>query len=214
MPKVEAVKLKRHPEMSTRLLLEAAASLIAEQGYERTTLLMIGKRAGYSHGLVTQRFGSKDGLLHELVHRMTTNWLVEQINPQMDSDTGVNSVAIMLEEIQASAIRDPGLVRTLYALMFEAIRIPSLHADMVEIHRAQRQKVTDVILKAQGQGEVHADLDPVAFANLVVSALRGAAYQWLLDPNFPFHQTITDLVSLVRRDLAMDVPIPPTPVKD
>ena len=200
--------------MSTRLLLEAAAALIAEQGYERTTLPMIGKRAGYSHGLVTQRFGSKDGLLHELVHRLTTNWLVEQVDPQMDSDTGVNGVAIMLKEIQASAIRDSGLVRTLYALMFEAIRIPSLHADMVEIHRAQRQKVTDMILKAQDQGEVNADVDPVAFANLVVSALRGASYHWLLDPNFPFHQTITDLVSLVRRDLAMDAPIPPTPVKD
>jgi hypothetical protein len=42
-----------------------------------------------------------------------------------------------------------------------------------------------------------------------VSTLRGASYQWLLDPEFPFHETITDLVAIIRRDLAVtDVPTP------
>jgi len=47
-------------------LLDAAADLIAEGGYEAMTLAAVGERAGYSRGLVTARFGSKDQLLEAL----------------------------------------------------------------------------------------------------------------------------------------------------
>jgi len=199
-------KTQRRTEMSTRLLLEAAAQLIAEQGYERTTLVSIGQRAGYSHGLVTQRFGSKDGLLHALVQRMTTDWAASQLNPQIGPDSGLDGVAIVLQEIRDSVARDPGIVRALYALMFEAVRIPALHADMVKLHRNLRLRVAGAVRSARDRKQVRPDVDPDAFAGLVVSALRGAAYQWLLDPEFPFHQTITDLVATVRRDLAIARP--------
>jgi AcrR family transcriptional regulator len=43
--------------VSTRRLIQAAAELLTERGYERTTLAAIGERAGYSAGLVTGRFG-------------------------------------------------------------------------------------------------------------------------------------------------------------
>ena len=62
-------------EVSTGKLLDAAAELISEGGYERMTLAAIGKRAGYSHGLVTARFGSKEGLLWALVDRMVNGRL-------------------------------------------------------------------------------------------------------------------------------------------
>jgi len=61
-------------EVSTRRLLDAARDLIAEVGYHRATLALIAQRAGYSHGLVTRRFGSKENLLYVLVERMTVTW--------------------------------------------------------------------------------------------------------------------------------------------
>ena len=50
---------KRRSDLSTSELLRAAARLIAEKGYGRTSLVEIATEAGYSHGLVTIRFGSK-----------------------------------------------------------------------------------------------------------------------------------------------------------
>lgn len=198
-----AVATQRRTEVSTRLLLEAAAGLIAEQGYERTTLVAIGQRAGYSHGLVSQRFGSKDGLLHALVQRFTTEWATHHLNPQITAEAPVDGIAFMLTEIRDSGARNPGTIRALYALMFEGLRIPALREDMVELHRQLRMRVAEAVRMAQQQGEVPSRLDGEAFARLVISTLRGASYQWLLDPDFPLAQTITDLVALVRRELSM-----------
>ena len=53
----------RHQErsdLSTARLLDAAAELIEEGGYEAMTVAAVGERAGYSRGLVTARFGSKE----------------------------------------------------------------------------------------------------------------------------------------------------------
>lgn len=47
--------------------MEAALTLFVEQGYERTTLGHIVERAGGSLATVYKLFGSKDGLLEEVV---------------------------------------------------------------------------------------------------------------------------------------------------
>lgn len=203
------VATQQRTQVSTRRLLEAAVQLIAEQGYERTTLAAIGQRAGYSRGLVTQRFGSKDGLLHALVHRLTTEWAIHHLDPQVTREAPLDSITLMLTEIRDSVASDQATIRALYALMFEGIRIPALYADMVELHNSIRRRVADAVHAGRELGEVPAHLDGEAFARLVVSALRGASYQWLLDPQFPIVQTITDLVALVRRELT--IPPAPTP---
>ena len=44
-------------------LLNAAAELVVEEGVHSLTLARVGQRAGYSRGLVTHYFGSKQALL-------------------------------------------------------------------------------------------------------------------------------------------------------
>ena len=51
--------------ISDRAMLDAAIELVLEHGTEKTTLAMIGEKAGYSRGLATYRFGSKAGLYDE-----------------------------------------------------------------------------------------------------------------------------------------------------
>ena len=52
-----------------RRMIRAAVRLIARQGYTRTTLAQVGKEAGYTGGLVSHHFGSKEGLARALVER-------------------------------------------------------------------------------------------------------------------------------------------------
>lgn len=54
-------------EASEQRLLVAAAELIAEEGFAAASLQRIGERAGYSRGLASQHFGSKDGLVSALI---------------------------------------------------------------------------------------------------------------------------------------------------
>src|SRR5690349_3921570 len=55
-------------------MLAAALKLIGERGYKGTSLAAIGEAAGYSRGLVHERFGSKAGLLWKLVKNMLRVW--------------------------------------------------------------------------------------------------------------------------------------------
>ncbi|HQP20056.1 MAG TPA: helix-turn-helix domain-containing protein, partial [Phenylobacterium sp.] len=67
--KIRRSQAERRDE-SERRLIEAAAGLVVEQGIGAATFANIGERAGYSRGLVTQRFGSKQGLIEAMIERL------------------------------------------------------------------------------------------------------------------------------------------------
>jgi len=55
-------KHRRDPDGHREDILEAARHTFAERGYTRTTLREIARRAGVTHGLITQQFTSKERL--------------------------------------------------------------------------------------------------------------------------------------------------------
>jgi AcrR family transcriptional regulator len=170
-------------EMSTARLLDAAAELIAASGYERMTLAAIGKRAGYSHGLVTARFGSKEGLLWALVERMVNEWRDGVLVPAIGDESGVVVLRTMLDELEASWRRSPTRMAALYILMFEALLpVPLLHERMAELHDALRQGIRTVIEQGIADGSVDPEVDASVVTRLFVGGLRGAVYQAMLDP--------------------------------
>lgn len=170
-------------ELSTSRLLDAAAELIAETGYERMTLAAIGERAGYSHGLVTRRFGSKEGLMWALVEKMTLGWFAIYIQPAIDKQTGSAALHVRIDGIRASWKRSTRRMRAMYTLMFEALQpIPLLQERMADLHRQARASVSDAIQRGIDDGSVDASIDPDGVARLLTGAIRGAAYQAMLDP--------------------------------
>jgi AcrR family transcriptional regulator len=182
-------------ELSTRRLLDAAAELIAEVGYDRASLAAIGERAGYSHGLVTRRFGSKEGMLWALIERMSVQWNAETLRPNVGEDVGIDALRIIVRSIQKSIQKHPREMQAYYSLMFEGLRpIPMLHDRISEIHEGFRREVARYVRKGIQRGEVRTGVDPAAISRVFVGALRGCAYQWLLDQDeFPLVETLDAL---------------------
>ena len=60
--------------LSDQKMFEMAIELVNERGTAKTTLKDIGEGAGYSRGLASYRFGSKDGLWMELFARFDEIW--------------------------------------------------------------------------------------------------------------------------------------------
>jgi AcrR family transcriptional regulator len=171
-------------ELSTKRLLEAAGELIVEGGYHTMTLAAVGQRAGYSRGLVTARFGSKDKLLVALVDRIIFRWSHRNLLPRTEGHPGGESIVILLDAIAVQARRDPGAMRVLYALMFEALGpIPELRDTFVDFHRAMRDDLARLVREGVRDGSVAKGTSPANEAALIVGSLRGIAYQWRLDPD-------------------------------
>jgi AcrR family transcriptional regulator len=190
-------------ERSTKRLLESASALIAEKGYDRTTLAAIGRHAGYSHGLVTQRFGSKEGLLAALVEYSTTQWDGRLSSTASDDATGPEAIIQIIEAVRGNLREAPELMRGLYALMFEAFKpIPTLHAQMSELHEELRRQLERDIRKGIAAGTIR-KVDAKAYARFFLSVLRGFEFQWLLEPDaFDIDKSLVWFAGHVRETLS------------
>lgn len=182
---VELNKQQQRSERSMNALLEAAAELIEEGGLDALTFAAIGARAGYSRGLVTARFGSKEGLIESLIDRYVTGWSHKTVLPRTQGKSGLEATLVIIDEIRAQAARDPRAIRVLYTLMFEAIGPDqSLRERFAKFHESFRADFAHHVSVGRRDGSIHEATDPDSEGALLVSGLRGVAYQWLLDPTF------------------------------
>ncbi len=126
---------------------------------------------------------------------MITEWHEHEIAPSLRETSGVDAIKVMIEGIRKSVQVDPGAMRALYTLMFEALKPEPaiLSQRMREVHRAQRRNLEEAVARGIALGTVRPDVSPAAAVQIVVSTLRGAAYQWLLEPAFDFDGTLAAL---------------------
>lgn len=176
-------KQQERTARSTNALLQAASELIVEGGFDSLTFAAIGERAGYSRGLVTARFGNKDGLIEALIERIVTTWSHKNVLPQTKGQPGRQRVVRLLEAIRAQAERDPAGLRVLYALMFEAGGDQDLRERFARFHESMRADFEAAVRVGKRDGTVGPDINARREAVFLVAALRGIAYQWQLDPD-------------------------------
>jgi AcrR family transcriptional regulator len=202
-PKVRRTQAERSAE-SDRRMLRAALKLIGERGYRGTSLAAIGEAAGYSRGLVNERFGSKSGLLWVLVKHMLGVWS-EFGRPGQGgtSPIGIDALCEILDNHRRAVERDDCL-RSFYALMFEALGpIPELLPEFQVLHRDFRAALERKMREGIEAGVVRSDIDPVAQATILLGALRGIAFQWLLDRDgIALDGAYTELKRGLRRSLS------------
>jgi AcrR family transcriptional regulator len=169
--------------LSEQRLLEAAIRLIAEQGCSRTTLAQIGEHAGYSRGLVTERFGSKQGLVEILARKIQERFAFEALGPALEGRTGLQAVLIGADTYLDALERGSETVRAYYVLMAESIGlVPEVRPTFARANREFRAVVEGWIRDGVESGEIRDDVQAGAHAVSLVGTLRGIALQWLVDP--------------------------------
>ncbi|HTO05430.1 MAG TPA: TetR family transcriptional regulator [Myxococcota bacterium] len=169
---------------SERRLLDAATRLIADQGFSKTTLAQIGAKAGYSRGLVNERFGSKDELVRVLADEFQTYFAHDQLEPALADKHGLEALLVTIDTYLDAVVRSGHLGRAYYELLGESIGlVPGIHETFVEADRALRAGVERTVRSAVRAGEMPRETDARAFAVFIVGLLRGVVLQWLLAPS-------------------------------
>ena len=169
-------------EESERRMLQAAAELIAEQGFTTTSLDHIGLRAGYRRGLVSHKFGSKEGLAHELIKRIRRNVYDSAIDPVRRKEGGVEAVIEVADAYVAGLERRKPYTRALYVLMFESLGpLPATNEEFKDISRNLKNVFRDLLIDAQKSGELGKHIDCNRLALHITSNLRGITLMWLIE---------------------------------
>lgn len=183
---------------SSEAMLNAFIQLIPEYG-SAVSMKLIGERAGYSHGLVLQRFGSKEGLLLEVtrkVRKQFTASVSEHIRP---SDDGYKQLCSVVEAFYA-AIKDPspaGLAFTV--LMGESIRAGLvIRPIFIKSDVIFRRYISSLIQKGIKDGVLREEINVIEAAGLIVAALRGVSMQIVVNPEaFDIDRAKDEMLSFV-----------------
>ncbi|WP_405532551.1 TetR/AcrR family transcriptional regulator [Streptomyces avidinii] len=181
---------------SRERLLQSAVELVAERGYEATTLGDIADRAGAARGLVSYYFPGKRQLLQSAVHRLMYLTLYAALEREPRSDCGRERLARAIDAILGLIRDEPLLMRTHMAVILTA-------EGFVQCPEQQRlaELLRDTLV---GYGSA----DPDADYPLLRAQLMGAAVAILL-PGAPMPARRLRAELFQRYGLDWELGVPP-----
>ena len=189
--------------ISDRAMLDAAIELVLEYGTEKTTLAMIGEKAGYSRGLATYRFGSKAGLYDTLCKSIGRNWL-EYLKRGVDGKTGIDAMCAALDTVYQWVTDTPQEARVLQILHCGSASPGSeFQETSIGIHRRQQSDVIEWVEAGIRDGQIRSDVDAAAIAAEYVAYTSGITYLWLISAEtFDFENANTAMKNYLRITLS------------
>ncbi|HEY0933943.1 MAG TPA: TetR/AcrR family transcriptional regulator, partial [Trebonia sp.] len=176
MTTLQRTQQQRRDQAETALL-EAAAELVVEAGVHSLTLARVGERAGYSRGLVTHYFGSKQALLHRLAQATQSGFV-----PGLDGvPPGLDRLLRLIDGYIGALGEMRMLSRAFLLLWAEAATAPDLARLFRERDQAFRADLREDVAAGIADGSVRPDVAADEVAVAVLGQLRGIGLQRLVD---------------------------------
>jgi AcrR family transcriptional regulator len=203
-PASEPVRLTQaeRREIAERAILVAAQKIVAERGLDALTLAGVGEAAGYSRALPAHYFESKSALVAALADFIINAYAKRlRVVSQMDSpfERLIKRVAFYVDE----GSHEPEAFRAFHIILGGAVTSPELLPLVARLNRESIDGLASLIKDAREAGEVRADARPRAEASIIMAAMRGVMFQWLIDPTYVRLSTVREaLLAKVRTSLA------------
>jgi AcrR family transcriptional regulator len=164
-------------EETERKVLGAATVLIAQHGSRALTLAAVGEAAGYSRGIVSHHFGSRENLLRAVMRDAqaftlpelgdsAAEWLADMVRAYLKNVTSRRPAAGAFLQMWGEAIAADPVLMPLYA----------------EHDASFRRLLAGKVREGIRDGSVRADANPESTAVFLVGLVRGIALQLISTP--------------------------------
>jgi len=172
-------------------MFETAMHLIVERGTHNTTLKEIGERAGYSRGLASNRFGSKEALFSHMVRDFNEKW-ANELRRFVGTRTGLSALEGALDAVEYFLLNHTVQMQAMYILWFESISsYEVVRRRLAANHIAYRRDTERWLAQGIADGTVRPSVDPASFAVEFSAFIFGLVYQWLANPSaINFHTVL------------------------
>lgn len=194
-PRGGAAKLTQaeRTALSDSRMLDAAIKLVGERGTHNTTLKEIGELAGYSRGLASSRFGSKEALFEELLSQFNRRWKLESISAAGDR-RGLEAWKVVNQTLIDFFEHEAEFIRALYLIWYETIGSSDiLRKRLADQHAAYRRDLARWVREGIEDGVVAPHINPDTVALQYAAGVFGLIYQWLIHPEaFDISRAIHD----------------------
>ncbi|MEV6348779.1 TetR/AcrR family transcriptional regulator [Actinoplanes sp. NPDC051851] len=172
---------------SRRRILDAAAEIAAERGYEGTGIAAVSARCGLPASSIYWHFKDKDDLITAVIERSFETWLTAMELPGEQGDSPRERVVRMAAAVARSLVGTPDFLRLGLMLALERRpEEPRGRTVFLQIRSVARGKVAEIA------AALLPELDDASIALLATYAVAAA------DGLFVAHQTEGDEIDLVR----------------
>ena len=183
-------------------IIAAATKVLAEKGYEATTLREISREAQAAQGLVHYYFGGKDELLVEALQAAGRRFhqRMEHLAQQVPAEQSLEAVLTQLRE---RVDLEPDVYRLRYESFSLGLHNPVIEPRVRERLAQRRNEIGSVMAKVlenseRTDGAQRSSLDPTILAALLLSIFDGLALQKIMDPTFDLEAAYHLLAQMLR----------------
>jgi AcrR family transcriptional regulator len=195
-PPPRRTQLERRQDAEQRLL-DSAIDLIGKKGVSGLTLSEVGERAGYSRGLVSHHYGSREAFLRVVAQSLRQRFI--DAEQQTHHEPGLDA---LIANVELYLLGTEPTSRAVNVMLTEAIvGGGSLLDDMRTFTAMSRKYFANQIRRGMARGEMRKDIDPDTHAVMILGMLRGVASQALLDDKVQKSKMRAEIVATIRRML-------------
>lgn len=204
-PVIRRTQAERRSE-SERILVGAAVDVISREGVGAVTFESISRNSGFSRGLATQRFGSKQGLLDAVLAQLHENQGHRiRHEHRLDALPGLDAVLAYVD----ACLRDLSMraeARAYFMLLSSAVAEADAarSAFFRQTHAEVEGQLTGWILKGKAEGAIRKDVDPGATALMIGCLMFGMSMQLLVDPAMDMEPIREMSLTMIRATLGAE----------
>lgn len=187
---------------SERSLLTAAIDVIASGGVGAVTFETLGRASGFSRGLATQRFGSKQKLIEAVLAHLQERQEAMLREHRLDAMPGLDAILTYVDVcLRDLALRNEA--RAYFMLLSSSVAEASdLRRGFRGAHGAVEAQLTAWVARGKAEGAIRADIDDRAAALMIGCLMFGVSMQLLVDPAMDLGPLREMSLATVRSSLA------------
>ncbi|HLJ35436.1 MAG TPA: TetR/AcrR family transcriptional regulator, partial [Ktedonobacteraceae bacterium] len=178
-------------------IIAAAYKVLAEKGYDATTLREISREAQAAPGLIHYYFGGKDQLLVEVLKILSDRYTqaTADLSRRVTPDQFLE--AALLQPF-ARITEEPEWYRLRYELFALGLHNPMLTPGVRDLLEEGRQAISKAVSMGQQFREVSEAVAPLTLASLLLAVFDGLALQKIMDPEVDMNAAYQLLVQMIR----------------
>lgn len=181
---------------SDNKMVEQTIILLSEGGVSAVTLEAVGVNAGYSRGLVSRRYGSKDKLLIR-VFIFLEDWLDCKMKQATKKKYGVDAINALFLDLADDVNSYMRRYRAYFWLRFYGLESnKELNQYLIKVQEDRCKKIIQWLKEASVLEQISRSADLEMMADFIMTSMIGLFHNWMVDPNFKIELRLKQLVNI------------------
>jgi AcrR family transcriptional regulator len=171
--------IRKSAEVRRHDIIEAAMEIIRHEGVARLTTRSLSKAVGIAQPTLFLHFGNKSHILVALVDTIQERLQKEMAGLALVQMTPLERMKAVIRAHLNFIQKQPGIPRLLFSEELQS-GDPIFRDRMNELVMFFLNLVAGLISAAQAQGEIRPDIVPQQNACILIAAVQGLAFRWIL----------------------------------